>query len=531
MCGNQFVARRHVDAIDVGKAHRRRGRSEIHLAGTGIARHLHDLATGGAAHDRVINQQHVLAVEFLRDRVELLPHRFPPRGLARHDEGAADVAVLHETFAIRQPEPARQFHRRRTARIRNRHHGVDVHPRRHPADALGQVLAHLDPRLVDRDAVDQRIRPRQVNELEHARRLKAALGALARHEVAVDVDQHRLARRHVAQDLETERIDRDTFGGNQILGPGGRLVAADDQRANPERVAKGQQSVAGDHRNHRVGTPHAAMHAGNRAEDRIVVEAETRCGGLQLVRQHVEQHFGIGIGVDVPQILQVHLALEFVGVGQVAVVRQHDAERRIDVERLRLVGVVGRTGGRIATVADSPVADQVAHVARAEHVAHQARPLVHVELRAVCGGDAGGVLPAMLEHLQAIVEQLVNGRSRDDADNSAHASPSPILDSLRHRGRHPGLRCHYRRFQGRRHDGLLPPACPRQGCHPRHQNPQQHDHQPPPETETRTQQSIRYTQASGLEQFAQQESQQRDKQDYRDHDQRESRQSLVTSHP
>jgi hypothetical protein len=34
---------RHVDAVDVGEAHRRRGRRQIDLAGTGFARHLHDL--------------------------------------------------------------------------------------------------------------------------------------------------------------------------------------------------------------------------------------------------------------------------------------------------------------------------------------------------------------------------------------------------------------------------------------------------------------------------------------------------------
>ena len=48
--------------------------------------------------------------------------------------------------------------------------------------------------------------------------------------------------------------------------------------------------------------------------------------------QHVEQHLGVGIGVDVPAVHAEHLVLQEVGVGQVAVVAEDDAEGRIDVE-------------------------------------------------------------------------------------------------------------------------------------------------------------------------------------------------------
>jgi hypothetical protein len=43
-----------------------------------------------------------------------------------------------------------------------------------------------------------------------------------------------------------------------------------------------------------------------------------------------------------------------------------------------------------------PIADQVAHVAGAEHVAHHAQLLVHVEHAAVHGDDAGGILAPVL---------------------------------------------------------------------------------------------------------------------------------------
>ena len=146
---------------------------------------------------------------------------------------------------------------------------------------------------------------------------------------------------------------------------------------------------------------------------------------LELQRQHVEQHLGIGVGVDVAEIELEELALQRLAVGQVAVVRERDAERRVDVERLRLE-LRGRAArGRIAAVADADVAEEVAHVARAEHVAHVAARLVHVERRAVVGDDAGGVLAAVLQQQQPVVEHLVDRRVGDDAYDSAHVRCSP----------------------------------------------------------------------------------------------------------
>jgi hypothetical protein len=71
-------------------------------------------------------------------------------------------------------------------------------------------------------------------------------------------------------------------------------------------------------------------------------------------------------------------------------------------------------------VPDSRKTHQVAHVARAEHVLHQARSLVHVEDRAFARDDACRVLTAMLQQQQAVVQHLVHGGMSDDADDSAH---------------------------------------------------------------------------------------------------------------
>ena len=131
------------------------------------------------------------------------------------------------------------------------------------------------------------------------------------------------------------------------------------------------------------------------------IKAEVRGIGLQLMRQHVEQHFRIGVGVHVAHVLEEQFLLQLRGVGEVAVVPQHQPERRVHIERLRLVVIDSGAGGRIAHMGDAGIAGQRAHVAGAEHVVRQAVALVQMEGIAVQRGNARRILPAMLQHLQA----------------------------------------------------------------------------------------------------------------------------------
>ena len=66
---------------------------------------------------------------------------------------------------------------------------------------------------------------------------------------------------------------------------------------------------------------------------------------------------------------------------------------------------------------------QFTHIARAEHIAHQAGAFVHMEGLAFGCDDASRVLPAMLQQLQAVIQQLINRSCCYYADNAAHRSP------------------------------------------------------------------------------------------------------------
>jgi hypothetical protein len=135
-----------------------------------------------------------------------------------------------------------------------------------------------------------------------------------------------------------------------------------------------------------------------------------RAAALQLVRQHVEQHLGVALGVDVAAVDVEQLGLQRVGVGQVAVVHQHDAEGRVHVERLRLFFAVGIAGRRVAHLAQ-------AHRCRAARAccacgtrrAPCRLALCMKHLRALHRDDAGRVLAAVLQQQQRVVDQLVDG--------------------------------------------------------------------------------------------------------------------------
>jgi amidophosphoribosyltransferase len=85
------------------------------------------------------------------------------------------------------------------------------------------------------------------------------------------------------------------------------------------------------------------------------------------------------------------------------------------------LGVVAfRARGRIAAMGDADAAFEQAHRVLVEHVAHQAVVLVHAQVGAVGGGDAGRVLAAVLQHRQPVVKLAGHVMVGDDADDSAH---------------------------------------------------------------------------------------------------------------
>ena len=137
--------------------------------------------------------------------------------------------------------------------------------------------------------------------------------------------------------------------------------------------------------------------------------------------EDVEQELGIGFGIDVAHHPVSHEALELLGVGQVAVVRDADAKRVVGVEGLGL-GAAGATRGGVPHMTQTDVTSQLGHVMGLEDFLDKAVGLAEVEAAVVGRDDSGGVLAAVLQDGQAVEEGLVHVRRAvvKEGDDAAH---------------------------------------------------------------------------------------------------------------
>jgi len=160
------------------------------------------------------------------------------------------------------------------------------------------------------------------------------------------------------------------------------------------------------------------MHPRHCAKDVVLVDPQLALE-LELMGEDVQQDLGIRRGVEVAKIFDEEVALEVLGIREIAVVGKHDPVRRVDVEGLRL-GRAGCAGGRIADMPDTHIAAQLDHVSRTEDIARKTVVLAQMELVALTGHDARGILSPVLQHQQRVVERLVDRTFTDDADDAAH---------------------------------------------------------------------------------------------------------------
>ena len=287
-----------------------------------------------------------------------------------------------------------QFQCRGTAGIGNRDHHIDIVLRTLTEDLVGELLTHAQTRLVHRDAIHDRVRARQIDMLEDAGCVLGVGRALTGEQLAFLGDVYRFARRQIADQGEAEHVERNAFRGDHVLHAFVGMALAEDDRANAIGVAEADDAVAGDHRHHGVTAQAALVHIADRGEHVILGGLQLAALG-QLMGEHVEQHFRVGIGVHMTQVGLVDFLGQLLDVGQVAVVRQGNAIGRVDIERLGL-GRAGAAGGRVAHMADAHMANQALHMALLEDIAHQAVVLTQKQAAIMAGDDTGSILAAVL---------------------------------------------------------------------------------------------------------------------------------------
>src|SRR5690606_35507531 len=122
--------------------------------------------------------------EFQLNGVELLAHGLPPLLLPRHDESAADVAVLHQPFAEFHSQLLGQCLTGYAAAIGDRYYHVDVVVGPLAKNFRREILSLPQARLVDGNSVHDGVRPGKVDVLENAGLQAGILRALATVELA-----------------------------------------------------------------------------------------------------------------------------------------------------------------------------------------------------------------------------------------------------------------------------------------------------------------------------------------------------------
>ena len=426
----------HVDAVHVRKTNGRRGRRERYLVRTGSPSHVDNFFRRGPAHDGVVDDEHVFALELARHGVELLPHRAFALGLPGHDERAANVAVFVEAFAVFDAELSRHLHGGRTRRIGNRHDNVDVARGCVFRDRIRKSIAQTKPRLVHGDAIHDGVGTGEIDVFKGARHENGIRGALLRKHLTLGRDEDGLARFHVANDVvarafEHKRLTRYDPFGLAVLG----RSRTQNQRPNTERVAEGQHAVPCDYGDCSVGAFDPRVDTRHGVEQVAGIEGIARNARLDFGGQHIQQKLGITRRIDVSAVNREQIARELARVRQVSIVNEDDAIGRVDIEGLRLLLIFRSTRRGVAHVTDAHRAEQRTHVTRAIGLTNLALCLKQMKLTSIGGGHAGGILTAVLEQQQCVVDVLINRFLRDDSDDAAHAICSLLRREDRDRQR------------------------------------------------------------------------------------------------
>ena len=242
---------------------------------------------------------------------------------------------------------------------------------------------------MDALAVDDGIRAREVDVLEDAAGLLLVRRERIRLE-AVLVDDDHLTRQDVAHELCADDVEA---AGLRREDPAALLRLAEAERTEALRIAGADELVLGHDRQAVAALDHLEA-LDDAFLDCLLVGA----------RDEVHDDFRIDGGLE-DRALLLELMANLGGIRQVAVVGKRDlAARVVDEQRLR-VGEQARARRRIAHMADGDAL--VLHVRNlmAEYFVDEAHAARHIHPGAVRDGDAGALLPAVLQGIEAEVRQ------------------------------------------------------------------------------------------------------------------------------
>ena len=414
-----------VDAVEARVEDRGRADPQVDLGRAGAAEQGHDLLGGGAADDRIVDDDEAPPANDVSERVELHADTALAHRLRWLDERPAHVAVADHALAVRQTRPLGESGRRGRAGIGHRHDEVGVDRVLH-----GQLHTHQAPRLVEAAALHVGVRAGEVDEFEHAQR-RCRVREPHRYGRAARLQDDELARLHVAHVLGADDVEARGLGAQdpaallvvapqpgRLTGGFGRRQPAQHERPESEWIADADDSPLVED-DEGIGAPDGRQHAAQRIDEigRLIVGEQRG----QELRVRARGQAGATARQPGQQVAGVH---------EIAVVADREGATRTEAKCRLGVLPDRRTGRRVAAVGDRQAAAQPRQAAFVEHRRDEAEVLVEHQLLAVAHRDAGRLLAAVLQREQAERGDL--GRLRAgaragrqcDAEDTAHGYES-----------------------------------------------------------------------------------------------------------
>ena len=351
----------------------------MHFFRTGITHHLHNLHRCRAAHNRVIYQDNPLALHNRAVGGMFHAHTQFTHGLCRLNEGAPDIVIADDAQFIRDTGCLRIAKGCRHAGVWHRDHDIRIN-----ACFMGELGAHGFAYVIDRTAMHDRVRAREIDIFKNAG-TRGHFGEGLDGFNAVIGDDHHFAIFNIPHKTRADNIKRTGFGGENEMP----VQLPQNQRANAQGITRTDQLFIGQ-TDKGIG-PFELLQGIDETVGKFASAA---------LRHQMQNHFRVA-GRLIDRAAADQLTPQGQTIGQIAVMGNGKAAPRQFGEQRLHIAQNGFAGCGIAHMADGTFAFQAFdNSAVGKAIADKTQTALGMEPLSVKTHNACGFLSAMLQGME-----------------------------------------------------------------------------------------------------------------------------------